>query len=391
MTAQDLGAVGNLFYPLPPRLSMLLTAIFTQGGADDLYLLELLPDDDAFMLQEKAEQVLQLDGERRAAVVVREMRRQIQFAGLVGLEAIDPSWLLAGIRGEQPHTIGIILAQLSANARSRILQQLPMAVRAQIPPREELKNVRPEIMRIVRQKFESRFVTMPAPPGTPTNFYFKDIALLDARELVQLIRALGIEQLAAAFLTIGKRKLAELCHVLGRHAAEELIGAVKETDNRDAMVIDEANDFLSRILLGLDLAAAQAATGPAKEEFQRELFQKAGLFRLAMAVRAERPTFVQQLGQRIPRSHGRLLRNYVYRITENQELDERKLRRLQDLVLFRVEKLAARGKVNPRLLKFQFCYWGDEDDASHGPDVAPDDAPLPGAGVDAPGYDDEFA
>ena len=386
---------GNLFYPLPPRLSMLLTTIFTQGGPDDLYLIELLPDDDAFLLQEKAEQVMQLDGERRAAVVVREMRRQIQFAGLVGLESIDPSWLLAGIRGEQPHTIGIILSQLSANARSRILQQLPTAVRARIPPRDALKNVRPEIMRIVRQKFESQFVTMPAPPGQPTNFYFKDIALLDARELVQLIRALGIEQLAAAFLTIGKRKLAELCHVLGRHAAEELIGAVKETDNRDAMRIDEANDFLSRILLGLDLAAAQNATGQDKEEFQRELFQKAGLFRLAMAVRAERPAFVQQLAQRIPRSHGRLLRNYVYRITENEPLDERKLRRLQDLVLYRVEKLAARGKVSPRYLKFTFCYWGDEE-AEAEPSPPPAEPPQEVAGLpdDEYGdgaYGDEFA
>ena len=249
------------------------------------------------------------------------------------------------------------------------MQHLPTAVRARIPPRDKLKNVRSEVMRIVRQKFESRFVTMPAPPGEPTNFYFKDIALLDARELVQLIRALGIEQLAAAFLTIGKRKLAELCHVLGRQAAEELIGAVKETDDRDAMAIDEANDFLSRILLGLDLVAAQSAVGPAKEEFQRELFQKAGLFRLAMAVRAERPAFVQQLAQRIPRSHGRLLRNYVYRLTENETLDERKHRRLQDLVLYRVEKLAARGKVSPRFLKFAFCYWGDEDEA---PSESPD-------------------
>ena len=390
MAGQNPGAVGNLFYPLPPRLSMLLATIFTQGGPEDLHLLEHLPDDDAFILQEKAEQLMQLDGERRAAVVVREMRRQIQFAGLVGLEAIDPSWLLAAIRGEQPHTIGIILAQLSANARSRILQQLPTAVRARIPPRDELKNVRTEVMRVVRHKFESRFVTMPAPPGEPTNFYFKDIALLDARELVQLIRALGIEQLAAAFLTIGKRKLAELCHVLGRHAAEELIGAVKETDSRDAMAIDEANDFLSRILLGLDLVGAQSASGPAKEEFQRELFQKAGLFRLAMAIRAERPAFVQQLAQRIPRSHGRLLRNYVYRITENQDLDERKLRRLQDLVLYRVEKLAARGKVSPRFLKFVFCYWGDEEEESPSADGTPA-APPPSTDGDVEYGDDDYS
>lgn len=349
---------GNLFYPLSPRLTMLLCTIFTQGGEEDLSALEHLNEDDAYLVQEKAQQLLQLEPERRVSVVVREMRRQMQFAGLIGLEAIDPSWLLAGVRGEQPVVIGIILAQLSSGARSRILAHLPPKVRARVPTKEDLKHTKLELMRIVRHAFESKYVPMAAPPGAPTEFYFKDIALLDVRELVQLIRALGIEQLAAAFMAVGRRKLAELCHRLGTQAADELIAAYKETEQRDAMDINDANDFLSRMVLGL--RSGNGAVN--KDSFQKELFQKAGLFRLAAAVRSERPSFVQQLAQRIPRSHGKLLSQYVYRINENEEVDWTKLRRLQDLVLFRVEKLAARGKVNPRFLKFQFCYWGEEDE-----------------------------
>jgi hypothetical protein len=347
---------------------MLLATIFTQGGADDLPMLELLADDDAYLLQEKAEQILQIDGPKRAAVIVGEMRRQIQFAGIAGLEAIDPTWLLSGIKGEQPLTIGIILAQLNQTARSRILQNLPQAVRAKVPAKEDLTDTRLEIMRVIRQKFEQKFVTMLAPPSEPTNFYFKDIALLDARELVQLIRALGIEELASAFLSVGRRKLAELCTKLGRQSAEELIAAVKETEERDAMDINDANEFLSKMLLGLKLDEARGIDpAEAKERFTKELFQKAGLFRLGKAVRNERPAFVQQLAQRIPKSHGRLLRNYVYRLNEDDELDEIKLRRLQDLVLYRVEKLAARGKVNPRYLKFTFCYWGEGEAEAEAP------------------------
>ncbi len=363
MVSPKAGPYANIFYPLSPRQTMLLTTIFTQGGADDLQILELLADDDAYLLQEKAEQILQIEGHRRAAVIVGEMRRQIQFAGIAGLEAIDPTWLLSGIKGEQPLTIGIILAQLNQTARSRILQSLPPAVRAKVPAKEDLAGTKLEIMRVIRQKFEAKFVTMLAPPSEPTNFYFKDIALLDARELVQLVRALGIEELASAFLTVGRRKLAELCTKLGRQAAEELIGAVKETEERDAMDINDANDFLSKMLIGLKLDEARGVElGEAKERFTKEILQKAGLFRLAKAVRAERPAFVQQLAQRIPKSHGRLLRNYVYRLNEVDELDEIKLRRLQDLALYRVEKLAARGKVNPRYLKFEFCYWGEAEE-----------------------------
>lgn len=363
MVSPKAGNYANVFYPLSPRQTMLLATIFTQEGADDLDVLELLADDDAYLLQEKAEHLLQIDGEKRAAIVVREMRRQIQFAGLAGLESIDPTWLLAGIKGEQPLTIGIILSQLSATARRRILQHLPAPVRSKVPTKDDLRNTKLDIMRVVRQLFEQKFVTMASPPSEPTNFYFKDVALLDARELVQLIRGLGIEELAAAFLTVGRRKLAELCHKLGRKAAEELIAAVKETEDRDAMGMDAAQDFLSKMLLDLKLDEARGL-GPAevKERFQKELFQKAGLYRLAKAVRSERPAFVRQLAQRIPRSHGRLLRTYVYRLSEAGEADEVQLRRLQDLTLFRIEKLAARGKVNPRYLKFSFCYWGDDEE-----------------------------
>lgn len=347
--------VPDLFYPLSPRLTMLLTTIFTHGAKDDLHLLELLPDDDMYTVKEKAEALLELDGEKRAAVVAREIRRQVQFAGIAGLEAVDPSWLLAGIRGEQPRTIGIILAQLSAGARSRILSQLPPAVRAHIPAKEDLQDTRLEMMRIVRQRFETKFVPMSAPPGAPTQFYFKDIVLLEARDLIQLVRALGIEQLGAAFWTIGRRKLAELCTSLGPQAAEELIAAVKETVAEDAMEIAEAKHLLRQVLPG---SRVEGTGTEAKERFQAELFQKAGLFRLAQACRAERPGFVQQLAQRIPRSHGQLLKSYVYRLGENPEVDEARLQRLQDQVLYRVERLAERGKVNPRYLKFEFCYWG---------------------------------
>lgn len=352
------GSRDDLFSPLSPRLAMLLSTIFTRGGEDDLHLIDLLPDDDAFALQESSEQLLNLEPEARAAVVVEQLRRQIDFAGAVGLEAIDASWLLAAVRGEQPHTIGIILAQLSATPRSRILQQLPASVRERVPAKEELdKSTRPEVMRIVRQIFESRFVSMPTRPSEPTELYFKDIGLLDARELTQLIRALGIEQLAAAFSTIGRRKLAELCGRLGEAAAAELIEAVKEMDPQDALDIGQANDFLSRVVMELGAERDRAA-----EDFQRTLFQKAGLFRLAQAVQSERPSFIQQLGQRLPRSHGRLLKNYVFHTAD--PLPEVKLRRLQDMVLYRVEKLAARGKVSPHYLKFTFCYWGEEEEES---------------------------
>src|SRR5262245_1501379 len=126
---------------------MLLCTMFTQGGADDMHILDLLPDDDAYALQEKAEQILQIDGDKRASIVVREIRNQIHFAGSARLEAIDPTWLLAAVKGEQPLTIGIILSQLPASTRGKILSQLPQPVRDRIPTKEELKSTKPALTR----------------------------------------------------------------------------------------------------------------------------------------------------------------------------------------------------------------------------------------------------
>ena len=358
-------SASNIFYPLSPRLTCLLGTIFTQGGAEDVHLVDYLGEEDAYVLRERAEALLELDGAKRAAIVASEMRRQFQLRGLIGLDQIDPSWLLAALRGEQPTTIGIVLAQLSTSTRARILSQLPPPVRDRVPAKDQLKHTRLEVMRVVRQIFESRFATMPVPPGEPTSFFFRDIVLLDGRELLQLVRAMGLNELGAAFLTVGRRKLAELCQRLGREAAEQLVAAVKQTEARDAMDLGDANSFLHRMLLGLKLDEARGVgTTEARDRFQRELFQRAGLFRLAKAIRAERPLFVQQLGHRVPRSHGRLLKTYVEKMDDMITYDDVKVRRLQDLILYRVEKLAARGKVNPKYLKFTFCYWGDEEEAA---------------------------
>jgi hypothetical protein len=365
----------NVFHPLSPRLTVLLCALFTQAGEEDLYLVDFLSDDDAYLVRERAQALLEMDWRKRTAIVAGELRRQFQFRGLIGLDQVDPTWLLAAVRGEHPTTIGIVLAQLGTSTRSKILSQLPPEVADRVPTKDQLRGTRLEIMRVVRQLFESKFATMPMPPGEPTNFFFKDIVQLEGRELLQLVRALGLEELGAAFLTVGRRKLAELCQRLEVQAAEQLVAAVKQTEARDAMDISDANSFLQRMLIGVKLDEARGSMEEARDRFQKELFQKAGLFRLAKALRAERPLLVQQLAQRLPRSHGRLLRTYVDKMDDMVERDDAKIRRLQDLVLYRVEKLAARGKVNPRLLEFTFCYWGEEAEAE--------------AAAGEPGYEEE--
>ena len=274
--------------------------------------------------------------------------------------------LLAGLRGEHPQTIGIVINQLSAHTRKRVLENLPTTVADKVPNKDQLGHVKLDIMRVVRQLFESKFATMPMPPSEPTQFYFKDLVLLDHSELLQLINSLGVEELGSAFLTVGRRKLAELCQRLGNEAAELLVTSVRQTAKEDAFL--EANALLQRILTDIRSDGVRPSHLPRSSgSFHQDLFRSAGLLRLAKASCREYPLFVQQVSQKLPRGHGRLLRHYVDKIDDLFSTEDRSIRRLQDLVLYRVEKLCARGKINPKFLKFSFCYWGDEaqEDVDH--------------------------
>ena len=131
---------------------------------------------------------------------------------------------------------------------------------------------------------------------------------------------------------------------------------------------EEANALLQRILTDIRSDGVRPSHLPRSSgSFHQDLFRSAGLLRLAKASCREYPLFVQQVSQKLPRGHGRLLRHYVDKIDDLFSTEDRSIRRLQDLVLYRVEKLCARGKINPKFLKFSFCYWGDEaqEDVDH--------------------------
>src|SRR5512137_1990091 len=80
---------------------LLLTSIFFAGSqAGELF--EFLPDETTTRLNEHAEKLLALPREKRLALLVREMRRLMSIRTTFRLEGVDPSWLIAGFRGEKP-------------------------------------------------------------------------------------------------------------------------------------------------------------------------------------------------------------------------------------------------------------------------------------------------
>ena len=249
-----------------------------------------------------------------------------------GLEGVEPSWLSAGFKGESPRVIAIALMHMPSSVSRQIVARLPAPVREALPPREALKGVPLAVVKLVRARFDAKFATMPLERDV-AELRFRDLVLLTAKELVIVIRHVGADEIACAFLAVGKRALAEFLGKLPPGDAEELIAAVKRADMKDQMEVKAARGFLGKVLGSFNNTD--------------ELFQKAGLNRLARAISLEDVVYVRQISQRFPRAHGRLLGEYLLRTKESAP-EQAQVMRLRDQVLDVIANLSRRGKIEAR-------------------------------------------
>jgi len=338
----------QIYSGLGRRDAMLLLSSIFFSGRDALELYQLLPDETRERMDPYADRLLDMPKKQRLALLVREMRRMMSIRATHRLEGVDPSWLTAGFRGEKPRVIAIVLMHLPSSIARQIVERLPPPIRKALPPRQELRGIPMDIVRLVRTRFDAKFALMEVPRLLET-FTFKEVVALEARELIQLTRTLGVEELACAFVSVGKRALAELLRRMPRENAEELIVAVKKVTRRDAMELKQAQQFLARVLVN----------------FQNtdELFQKAGLYQLAKAIMVEDRDFVRQVCQRFPRAHGRLLEEYMAKAKELGDWDTERARGLQDRILDHIKDLSKRGKISTRYMQSSFVlHRGDDED-----------------------------
>jgi flagellar motor switch protein FliG len=333
-------SLARILHPLDRRQQTLLLTLLSFGGSQARDLVQLLPDEDAQLLLAKAQKLEEIPRERRVAHMVGALKQMMTFRAMKGLEGVEPSWLSAGFKGESPRVVAIVLMHMPSSLVRQIVARLPEPVRDAMPPREELKQIPLPVVKLIRARFDAKFASMPLERDL-AELQFRDLVLLTAKELVTVIRHVGADEIACAFLAVGKRALAEFLNRLPPEDAEELIAAVKRADMKDQMELKAARGFLAKVLGGFNNTD--------------ELFQKAGLYRLARAISVEDKTFVRQISQRFPRAHGRLLGEYLARVGE-EALEDLQVRRLRDQVLDVVANLSRRGKIEARYGQSQVAY-----------------------------------
>lgn len=332
-----------LLHPLDREQSALLLATLTFGGAEATVLFDLLPEETAEPLRKKAEKLAEIPREKRIPLMLHELKRYMQYRHTRGIDGVDPSWLAAGFKGESPRVIAAALMHMPASLSRQVIERLPADLKAVLPSRSELQKVPLAVLKLVRARFDEKFASMPVLETDVRALGFRDIMVLEGRELVAVTRAIGIDELAGAFAAVGKRAVGELLQRLPRQNQDELIAAIRRVDMADVEDLKTAQRFLSRVLEGFT--------------HTEELFQKAGLYRLAKACAHEDNELVRRICQRFPRAHGKLMLEYLSRTREYKDLltEERTLR-TQDAVLDQIKELAGRGKIASRYLAAEFRY-----------------------------------
>lgn len=312
-----------------------------RGGADQLDLIDLLPDEEHAVLKEKAQLLLQIPGEKRALFIAHEFRGMLNEPSERGIESIDASWLVDAMQHETPRVIAGIMIGLTNHQLKAVVERLPADLRRKLPAKDEMKTVPLDVIRSIRLRFEERFEPMPTDVGKK-NFTFNDLVGLEPAEIMLVLRALGLEELAQAFVSVGRYALAELCKRLPRDFAQELIAAVRLTQVQDAMELKSAQRFLGRVLVNF--------------KDTDELSHKAGLYRLAKAMAIEPAPTIRAFMQRLPMPLAHQLESYLQKVAELNESDPDRARRLQDGTLRKVYALAQEKKISTGWLERQFEY-----------------------------------
>lgn len=311
--------------------ALLLTTL-TVGGSEQVSLFGHLPEAARRRLVDRADALKAIPAESRVPLMVRELKELLVQGGRRGIERVDPSWIVNGLKGETPRLVGAVLIGLPPPLVRSILKRLPQAVRKSLPPKQQLRQIPPQVQSGIRLFFERRFFPMPERSQGPMQL--QDIPHLERIELQALTRDLGLIELGQAFAAVGKIALVELCRRLPDAAAQELIMAVR-TASQSGDVPDPrtAQRFLSRVVVNF--------------EDTEEFLQKAGLWRLAKAFSALEPVYQRALAQRLPRHAGQLLVSYVAKVEAMGDITAESIALLQDTVLVRIILMSREQLLSP--------------------------------------------
>lgn len=207
------------------RLRTVAAMAVLRDGGDAVQLADYMSDSDRGVFGEMAGEFAGLD-EREFAMEqkIRQMAASEKFSSLA---EIHPAWILEKLKDEPPKVIGIVLRSLPSRHVKYIIKNLPPILRVQIPSMIESFAVAADVLEVIRRRFERHFLPMPV-SRTSGILNFSNLYYLKGGELLEVIRELGLYELAIAFAGMGSKALHAIYNRLDLKDAKRLQRRIRE-------------------------------------------------------------------------------------------------------------------------------------------------------------------
>lgn len=301
-----------------------LLALELYAGPKREALFAHLPTDLAHTLRKALERIHQIESAKRIPLIVAYLKRSLANQSRSSLIHVDSTWLAEALTHESPVIAGYVLGCLPA--------QIVREMRQHLSPehRQALTLDDMEMRRVILSSFESCFVPMPQLEFSRI-LTLRNLLLLNAKELIELVREIGQEEIATAFKTLEKEAVAQLLAPLSEDmqiSVQDKVNTWKsrETSSDDAYL----PELIKRVLA----------------DFQNvdDLRHRAGLRSCAKALSHDM-LLSQQIAQRFTYAHGKILMDYVNMEAKDKDSDKTKLHKR---ILETVVTMAKNGLLDAR-------------------------------------------
>lgn len=276
----------QFFTSLSKRQTMLLLTSLAFGGSEAVEAYGHLEQNEEELLKHRAAGIVQIPREKRIPLLVQEIKRLVtQRRRQLG--SAEPRRLAALLKKERPAMAEVVLNALPSD--------LANAVRAELgnpPPLKLLRDVKPDVLSIIRWKLEDALTS-----GAPQvgSFRFTDLITMQQRDILAVADRMGARVLATAVAGLSDDdrqaflgKLPPDQRALASRAAEA--GAARRLTEKDARLVLEMHGALESPSLGM---------------------RSAGVQRIVRACYAQSTEFAQAFSQRHQGELGKLLGRWL--------------------------------------------------------------------------------
>ena len=308
----------QFFTSLSKRQTMMLLTAITFGGQEGVGALEHLSEDEAELLQHRAQEILQIPRDKRIPLLVQEIKRLVKDRR-GQLWSADPERLAGLLKRERLALVEVVLRALPASLAEGVRAHLPSTGKVKLT-----REVRPQVLDIVRWKLEE-LLARESSPHLP--FKFTDVLLLQTRELLTVCDRLGARVLGPALAGLPDADRDTTIAALPPHLRQLATRAVtanapRKLAEEDALAQLEQYGGLQNLALTI---------------------RGAGVHRLARASVAQSPEFAARLLEKHRGEFGQLVGKWIReeRARPTSRGDGGRTDIVTDL-----ERLAARGLID---------------------------------------------